>query len=253
MKKLLIIIILVFAAVAVRSQVSEYQSLLQQANQFYADNQYGQAIENYEKILASNYESSVLYFNLGNAYFKNQDIPSAILNYEKALKLDPTDPDIRFNLALANSRIIDKIEPLPEFFIKSWWKSVRNSLSSNQWAKFGLAALILILVSAFLFITSRSILIRKISFWAGTFFALIMLFSFLLSASSFRNYHQSNAAIIFTPTVTVKSSPNDNSVDLFVIHEGTKVFITDHIEGWSEIKLENGNVGWLKNTAYKPV
>lgn len=253
MKKLLFIILMLLAAGQALPQSAEYQSMLQQANQFYADNQYSSAIDLYEKILTGRYESAVLYFNLGNAYFKSNDIPSAILNYEKALKMDPTDPDIRFNLELANSRIIDKIEPLPEFFLKSWWKSARNLMSSDRWARTGLASLFLMLAAAFLFITSRNILLRKISFWAGTVFIVFMLFSFIFSASGYRNYQQASSGIIFTPTVTVKSSPNENSVDLFVIHEGTKVYITDHIEGWSEIRLVNGNVGWVKSSVYKPV
>jgi len=250
MKKWLIIILFYLLFGPVTAQVTEMQNLLQQANQLYADNQYNAAIELYEKILQGNYESPALYFNLGNAYFKEGNIPAAILNYEKALKLDPTDNDIRYNLDLANSRIVDKIEPLPEFFMKTWWRNIRDLFSSDQWARAGLLLLILSLASAFVFFVSRSILARKISFWTGTFFIFMMLIAFVFSSSGYRHYNRSDSAIIFNPTVTVKSSPNDNSVDLFVIHEGTKVTISDQVEGWSEIRLANGNVGWVKTSSF---
>jgi tetratricopeptide (TPR) repeat protein len=250
MKKLLIIILFYLASGTLTAQVTDIQSLMQQANQHYADNQFNAAIELYEKILQGFYESPELYFNLGNAYFKEGNIPAAILNYEKALKLDPTDGDIRYNLDLANSRIIDKIEPLPEFFLKEWWRSIRDLFSSNQWAKGGLLFLILGLSSAFIFFVSRSVIARKIAFWAGSFCIFLMLLSFIFSSSGYHKYKRNDAGIIFAPTVTVKSSPNDNSVDLFVIHEGTKVFITDRVESWCEIRLVNGNVGWIKNSTF---
>ena len=253
MKKLLIISFIVFAAGYSPAQVSRFQGLVQEANQYYSDSKYTEAIAAYEEVLAGNYESAALYFNLGNAYFKVNNIPSAIWNYEKALKLDPTDKDIRFNLDLANSRVIDKIEPLPEFFLKTWIRSLRDMASSNSWAKIGLFTMVLALAFAFIFTISRSISFRKISFWSGLVMLFIMGLAFIFSTSSYRHYHRQNTGIIFNPTVTVKSSPSENSVDLFVIHEGAKVFILDRVEGWSEIKLANGNVGWLKTTSYKPV
>jgi tetratricopeptide (TPR) repeat protein len=253
MKKLLILTFLIPFVIRTMAQPAEFHALMQQANQYYAENQYRAAIEMYEKILAGRYESPELYFNLGNSYFKEGDIPSAILFYEKALKLDPTDQDIRFNLDLANSRIIDKIEPLPEFFLKAWWRSARESLSSDQWARLAIIALILVLSSAFVFFAVRSVLLRKVSFWAGIAFIMLLFFSILFSTGSYRHYQQTGTAIIFTPTVTVKSSPNENSVDLFVIHEGTRVSIIDQVEGWSEIRLANGNVGWIKATVYRTI
>jgi tetratricopeptide (TPR) repeat protein len=231
--------------------VAVQESVIESANQSYSSEDYASAVSQYESVLASGYESSGLYFNLGNAYFKLNNIPAALLYYEKAMKLDPTDENIRFNLDLANSRIIDKMEPLPQFFLKTWWKSARDLFSSDQWAKNGLTVFILGLISITLFIISRSVFIRKISFWAGVLFLVLMSVSFLFSISGYREYSRQSSAIIFTPTVTVKSSPNEGSVDLFVIHEGTKVFITDLVEGWSEVRLANGNIGWVKTETFR--
>lgn len=253
MKNLVMIICLLFLATGVSAQSANAESLIEAGNQSYSLADYSSAVSQYESVIQSGFESAGLYFNLGNAYFKLNNIPSAILYYEKARMLDPTDDNIQFNLDLANSRIIDKMEPLPEFFLRSWLKSSRDMFSSDQWARIGVAAFILALCALTLFIVSRTIFVRKISFWAGVLFLGMMAVSLTFSISSYRDYSRHNSGIIFIPTVTVKSSPNDASVDLFVIHEGTKVFITDLVEGWSEVRLANGNVGWVKSESFRVI
>jgi len=232
---------------------SGQESIWQSANQNYSDGNYAEAVDLYESILNSGYESSELYFNLGNAFFKQDQIPAAILYYEKARKLDPNEEHIRFNLELANSRIIDKMEPLPDFFLKSWWNSARDIFSSNRWAWTGIFFFILALISISIFIISFQVIRRKISFWAGVILLGFMLISFLFSYSGYHEYSRQKSGIIFTPTVTVKSSPNEGSVDLFVIHEGTKVLITDRVENWSEVRLANGNVGWVRTDTFQTI
>ncbi|MBW6460875.1 MAG: tetratricopeptide repeat protein [Bacteroidales bacterium] len=226
---------------------------MESANQAYLASDFSLAAEQYEQIIISGYESAALYFNLGNAYFKLNQVPAAILYYEKALKLDPADESIRFNVELANSRIIDKIDPLPELFLRTWFRNARNLFSSDLWAKAGVACFIMLLIAILIFLAASSVMVRKISFWAGVFLFVSLSFSMLFSISSYRDYSQKKTGIIFTPTVTVKSSPNENSVDLFVIHEGTRVFITDRVENWSEVRLINGNIGWLKTETYRPI
>jgi tetratricopeptide (TPR) repeat protein len=252
MKKLLLIYILLRVA-PILVGASGQESIWQSANQSYSAGNYAEAANQYELIINSGYESSELYFNLGNAYFKQDQIPSAILYYEKARKLDPNDENIKFNLELANSRIVDKMEPLPEFFLRSWWKGARDIFSSNRWAGTGIFFFIITLVSFVIFIISIQILHRKVSFWAGLVFLSLMLISFLFSYSSYHDYSKQKSGIIFSPTVTVKSSPNEGSVDLFVIHEGTKVLVTDRVENWSEVKLANGNVGWVRTETFLPI
>jgi len=249
-----LILSLVFSfAISALAESNPLQNQMESANQAYLAGDFTQAVEQYEHIIAEGYESAVLYFNLGNAYFKMNQMPAAILFYEKARKLDPTDESIRFNLELANSRIIDKIDPLPEFFPRTWFRTARNLYSSDQWAKAGVVGFILLLVALFIYFAAGSIMIRKISFWAGVFLFIVISLSWIFSISSYKEFTQKDAGIIFTPTVTVKSSPNKNSIDLFVIHEGAKVFITDQVEDWSEIRLVNGNVGWLKTDCYRRI
>ena len=199
------------------------------------------------------YVSSGLYYNLANAFFKLNDIPSAILYYEKALKLNPKDEDINFNLRLANSRIIDKIEPVPEFFLKKWWKQIVHIMGPDQWARLGIVIFVSILVLLSVFFLSRSVILRKTAFWTGMILLVIFVFSMYTGYYGHQELKKEHDGIIFTPTVTVKSSPTDNSVDLFVIHEGTKVRILDDLEGWTEIRIANGSVGWVKKGDYKPI
>lgn len=253
MKNLAVILGLFLLSFSVPGQTTGLESSLQSGNQYYSSGDYTAALNQYESIVSSGYESSALYFNLGNTYFKINNIPAAILYFEKARKLDPTDENIRFNLALANSRIIDKMEPLPEFFMKTWWKSSRDMLSSNRWAAIGIIAFILSLAFLAVFIIFRPVSTRKIAFWTAVALIGLMSLSFIFSISSYREYSRQTSAILFTPTVTVKSSPSESSVDLFVVHEGTKVLITDRVEGWCEVRLANGNMGWIRTDTFRVI
>ena len=247
----MIIICFLLMAAGATAQLAVQESMVEKANQSYSAEDYASAVSEYESVIGAGYESAGLYFNLGNAYFKLNNIPAAILYYEKARKMDPTDENTRFNLDLANSRIIDKMDPVPEFFLKTWMKSARDIFPSDLWAKITVVTFIFVLVLLALFIISVTVSMRKISFWAALVLFIFMSVSLLFSVSSHREYSRHSSGIIFTPTVTVKSSPNESSVDLFVIHEGTKVFVTDQVEGWSEVRLANGNVGWVKTETFR--
>jgi tetratricopeptide (TPR) repeat protein len=232
---------------------AEVNRLFSQANEEYNQGHYSKAIELYEKIIEVRYESAELYFNLGNACFKTNEIPSAILYYEKAHKLDPNDEDIIFNLNVANSKIIDKIEVLPELFIWKWWRSVYNIFSLETWSKLSIFFTILFFIFFGFYLLSKQIVIRKAAFYAGIIALLIMVITFLLSLQKFQILKNQQEAIVFSPTVTVKSSPTPNSVDLFVLHEGSKVKILEKVGDWNEIKIANGSVGWLPVDALKNI
>jgi tetratricopeptide (TPR) repeat protein len=228
-------------------------TLYRKANDAYTNGFFLEAIDQYLTIVDHGYESADLYFNIGNACFKLEDYPSAILYYEKAKKLAPNDDDILFNLALANTRIIDKIEPVPELFFKTWWRSLTYAFGLNTWAYLGVAAFILFFVLLALYLLSRNIRIRKTAFFTGLAVLLFAVFSFAVAFQRYQTFQTKKEAIVFTPTITVKSSPNQNSVDLFVIHEGAKVEIRDQVGEWIEIRIANGSVGWLPNEAVRRI
>ena len=218
----------------------------EQANSAYNSGNYDSAIVVYEKILNVGMESVPVYYNMGNAYYKLHEYPMAIYCYEKALKLDPSDEDVQTNLAIANAAIVDKIEPVPQSFVVRWWRSLRSSLSGNQWAWCSIAAFALLLLMFFLFLRARKVGLRKLGFFMGLIFLIVFGLSVVFAMQLKQIADTQDQAIIMTPTVTVKSSPSTNSVDLFVLHEGAKVDVMDTQGDWAQIRIANGSVGWLE-------
>ena len=210
----------------------------------YTAEQYDKAVELYESVLRSYGDSHELYYNLGNSYYKIGKIAHAILNYERALLIKPGDSDIRFNLELAKQQT-DKIEPLKKFFLKEWFDSIQNLISVDSWATTGIVCFILFIGCLVLFFFSKWMRLKKIGFYFSIVLFVIVVFANIFAYNQKSELINRNGAIVFAPTVTVKSSPDDSGTDLFVLHEGTKVFIRGNVGDWREIELEDGNVGWI--------
>jgi tetratricopeptide (TPR) repeat protein len=251
-----VFIIFVFVTLASNSLQAEELTLEQQyeiAHQQYNEANFDSALVVYRNIYEAGYTSAELLYNIGNTYYKLRQIPSAILFYERALKLAPNDPDIIHNLAIANNRIIDKIEPVPQLFFKNWWETFYKMFSADWWAIISLIFLALFLSLLFIFIISENRSIRKVSFFSGLLILLITIGTFGMASQKYYYTKSINEAIVFTPTITVKSSPSASSVDLFVLHEGTKVSLLDEVDGWKEIKIANGSVGWMPSESLKGI
>jgi len=243
MKNILFSILLLFQSIVVFS--ADNQVIIARANKAYNDGQYPAAIDLYKQVVKAGLEAPELYYNLGNACYKQNDLPSAILYYEKARKLNPSNEDINFNLNVANSKIADKIEPLPEMFYKRWYRALVELMPVDRWTRSALILLVIAIGGGVLYYLSRVLLLRKIGFWTGLIALILCVFSLLLAYQGYRSYKNNKEAIIFAPTVTLKSSPDEKSIDLFVLHEGTKVSVIDNLGTWYEIRIANGSVGWL--------
>lgn len=222
--------------------------LLQEANQHYMNQEYDKAIQLYEQVISSGFESAQLYFNLGNAYFKVTDTPRAMLNYERAKLLAPHHEDIDFNIRVARQFIVDNIEELPQPFFVRWRTSVVNMAPADTWARISIAAFLgfLVLLGAFFF--SPLTWVKRLTFWSAILLITLSVFSFSFANRQKRALADRNYGIIFSPRVTVKSSPSTTGTDLFLIHEGLKVQITDSINSWKEIRIPDGNKGWLPDS-----
>ncbi len=253
MKNLKYIFILGLALIFSGLRAQNPDSLLNLANNAYNQGLYDSAINTYNKILAQKVESAELYYNLGNAWFKKGEIPHAILYYEKAKKLAPNDEDINYNLGIANSMIVDKIEKVPRLFFERWWDYFYNLLGADQWAVIFLISWALLILMVGLFFLSSSRGTRKLAFFLGLLFMLTTAGSYGLAAQKHKHAVTHNEAIVFTPTITVKSSPTQTSVDLFVIHEGTKVKILDRVDNWLKIKISNGSIGWIPESSVEEI
>lgn len=241
MKKVWLLFFIQLAAFSVYAQ----EAALKEAEDAYAGKDYNKAIELYESILNKNGESAAVYYNLGNAYYKMNKIAPAILNYERALLLEPGDGDIRFNLQMAKQKTVDQIEPLDTFFLSKWFDHIQNMAAADSWATLALVCFLLFIGCLILFFFSRRLVLRKGGFYAGLLLMVIIIFANIFAANQKKELETKNTAIVFAPTVTVKSSPNESGTDLFILHEGTKVIIKSTLGEWSEITLEDGNVGWM--------
>ena len=247
------ILLIVLAAQASWVYGQSAEELIRLGNDAYNQGLYDSAITTYNRVLDQNLESAELYYNIGNAYFKNNDIPSAILYYERAKKLAPNDEDINFNLNIANSMIVDKIERVPKMFYQKWWNYFYNMFDANTWTIFSIISWVILLIFITVFILAKTRGTKKLSFYFGLLFLFISLATFGLASQKYYYGKEHKEAIVFTPTVTAKSSPTGSAVDLFVIHEGTKVKIVDNVQGWVKIKLPDGSVGWLPGDAVKRI
>ena len=250
MKRITLLIIIAIALMPrfVAAQES-YDAWFEQANAAYNEGNYQSALDLYNNIVEAEQESVPLYFNLGNTYYKMGTYPMAIYYYEKALKLDPSNADVKTNLEIANLAIADKIESIPQSFIVKGWNNVKNMFSSDAWATVSIISFAILLVALFLFLRARRMGLRKVGFFVGILALLVFVFSFIFSMEKRNEAMEKNHAIIMTPAVTVKSSPNDGSVDLFVLHEGTKVTLLDEADGWNKVRIANGSEGWLPSDA----
>lgn len=224
---------------------------IKQAEEAYTKEDYRGAIEIYEKVLKTHGESAAIYYNLGNAYYKSNQIAQAILNYERALLINPNDADARFNLQMARQKTIDKIEPAGDFFLAKWINSIQNSLGTNAWGTVGIVCFILLICCCVLFFFSKWIYLKKIGFYAGGLLIIVIILANVFGQHQKDKLYHRNSAIVLTPTVTVKSSPDNSGTDLFILHEGTKVNINSKLGEWSEIKMEDGSVGWLPNKDFQ--
>jgi tetratricopeptide (TPR) repeat protein len=223
------------------------------ANELYRGGKYAEAIHAYEEIVSNGYESPALYYNLGNAYYKAGEYPAAILNYERARRLSPDDEDILHNLRLANLRIIDKIEPVPRLFFLEWWESFIGSESASGW---GNIAIVTLWVSVMLlagYRLSRGPAAQRAFLLSGAAAVAISVFAFMAGGIQAGRESSGGAAILFTPSVSVKSAPDSQSTDIFVIHEGVKVDLLDSVGEWRKIRLADGKIGWLPMSDLKVI
>ncbi len=219
------------------------QSAFDEANAAYAEGKYEEAAAGYEALLAEQPDAT-LYYNLGNARFKQGELGLAILNYERALRLKPNYKDAQYNLAFAQSKITDNI-PEQEFFLLEWTRAVRNQLRESTWLICSIVLFIIALTGLLLFLLGRELWLRKTAFHAAW---IALLFSLVTGLNAFSLHQRDtlrNEAVIMQGIVNAKSSPDRSGTDLFSLHEGTKVTIKETLGEWCNIRIGN-NEGWIR-------
>lgn len=226
-------------------------SLFAEANAQYAEGNYAEAAESYRQVLVEQ-PSAEVYYNLGNAYFKQGELSQSILAYERALRLRPLYKDAQYNLKFAQSRIVDNIEDTNSFFVSNWLKAVRNLLSEQTWMWLSVALFLLTLTGAMLFAFSRVVWLRKTAFYT----AIVALVISVVACANAGSLHKRDTlraeAVITQGIVNAKSSPDRSGTDLFTLHEGTKVTIKEQLGNWCNIHVGN-NIGWIPLTTLERI
>ena len=219
-----------------------------EADSAYAQGHYQQAARDYETLLQQGV-STAIYYNLGNAYYRMDDMPHAVLNYERALLLSPGDADVRFNLQMARSKTVDKITPESEMFFVTWYHMLVNFTSVDGWARMALCALAVAIFLALLYLFASPVWMRKAGFFGALAMLLLFVVANIFAYAQKQGFVRRSGAIIMAPAVTVKSTPAKQGTDLFILHEGTRVEITDGtMRQWKRIRLADGKEGWIETS-----
>lgn len=244
LKLILLLLLLVIPLHSSIPQVSQEMRFMK-GSELYAAGKYQEALDEWLSLYKSGFSSANLNYNIGNAYFKLGNTPGSILFYERALLLKPADEDISYNLQIARTMVVDKYVEIPEIFFVSWFNFISLTLSTNAWARISLGSFILFLLLFSLYIYSSRYRYKVIGFWIALLMLILSISSFSFSLRNRSLVYKNHNAIIFSPQVNGKSSPDNSGTDLFVLHEGTKVTIEDEVSGWYEVRLSDGNKGWV--------
>ena len=226
---------------------------LDKADEAYTAGSYDTALEIYNSALDKGYESADLYYNVANCYFRKGELAASILNYERALKLDPSNDDAKHNLEFAESRTVDKIDSLGSVFLVDWWNAIANITSADAWAWIAISLFVVLLVSLSLYIFVRKMWVRKVGFSVAIVALFFTIISILCAYTRYEVETSKSEAIVFSQTVTIKSSPDSSGNDLFILHEGTKVNIKSTLGEWVEISTSDGNSGWMPASAIEVI
>ena len=242
--------ILVFTIVLFPTLIAQtHDEMFHSANVAYDSGQYCDAAATYSSIVESGYEDWKLYYNLGNAYYRMDEIGKCILYYERALRLAPNKQIIKDNLDLARSKTTDNIEELPRTFLYNWMQAIVNITTPKGWRNIVLILIIALCVTAIFFFTARNYNLRKTMFITGGVLIVLIFFSSFNAAISTRNRTIHDEAIVTSPLIVVKGSPDVKSVDKFILHEGTKLKISDRQDEWWQIEIADGKNGWINSGA----
>lgn len=244
MRKILISLLMLFVLANV---VSAVVVSFEEANQLYAEKKYSAAAELYETIITEEGVAPELYYNLGNAYFKSNELAKAILNYERAVRISPRYADAKFNLEFANQKVIDNIELIDTFFLKKWITTLMKTMTSNGWFYTAAIFFVIALIAFMIFIFGHSRFIRKSFFYIGLIGILLSITTIVFSGIRGTQMVNHNEAIVMSGVIVIKGAPDKSGTDLYQLHEGSKITIIGSLGDWYEVRLGNGNVGWVEN------
>jgi tetratricopeptide (TPR) repeat protein len=246
MKKKVVLSLFILMFLISYGNSENLEELFNRANQAYRAEKYEDAIELYKSILSQGFENADLYYNIGNCYFRLDQVGQAVLHYEKAKKINPNESDLNYNLELANLRVVDRIQVPVRFFMFDWWDHIKWYFSLNNLVFLLIALYCLSGLMFIVWLFVRWEKLRSVLISSGIVLGLLFIFwayIFFLRIDEYRNRVE---GIILSPSVTVVSAPDDNSADMFILHEGVKVLLNEQRDAWVNISLVDGKSGWIK-------
>jgi tetratricopeptide (TPR) repeat protein len=252
MKKLFAVL-LVLLTVAGRISASDEARIFAEGNKAYEEKDFGKAIKLYESLMESGWNSPDLEYNLGNAWYRNGSVGRAVLHYERALLCNPHHAEAKKNLSFLETKIASDMEPLPDFFLYQWWKKARMALTATAMGVAGLAAWWLGCTGLGFWLLGKTRSQRKRGLWAGTSLMVASLLPIALALS--RSFYDENTqqAILIQKSAILRAAPDETSSEVLSLDEGLKLDQVEHLEGWWQVRLPNGEVGWLPEQAIERI
>lgn len=228
-----------------RADMMDVVSLVAEAQAAYERGEYESATSQFEQLSVAFNGSPDIYYALGNCYYKQQQFAQAILNYERCLKCDPAYEDAKTNLEMAQLNCPDKIEAIQPVIFVTWSNALRDSLSVNGWSNLSIGFFLAFLVCVACFFFLRKVVLRKTGFYGAVLMLVLFVVALFYAHAQNERRLSHDDAIVMAPTVTLRSTPAESGTQLLIIHEGVKVHIRQDLSGWSEVELSDGNVGWM--------
>jgi len=245
---ILAVVLLTWCAMA-----QDAATLAREGDDHYRTGDYEAAIESYESALATGRGDAVVFYNLGNAYYRMGETARAILNYERALRLKPSMKEAKENLELANGQTVDRITDLPEWFGARWWETLCTKVTPRTWRIAWLVLLALLAAVAVVLRIGRDRSLRRWSLLAGVPILLLLVLTTVLMIDTTKRYNAHSEAIVMQESVSIKGSPERQSVDKMILHAGTKVHIGESLQGWEKITIADGTTGWCESGALERI
>jgi len=220
-------------------------SLYTQALKLYEEGRYEAAMESWELLVEEGNEAAILYYNMGNAAYRSNNIGKAILYYEKTLQLNPGHGDAMHNLEFVSRYKVDAFEEVPTFFLRTWMHKLVKALPEKAWSIMALTFLVLSLAALLLYIFTRGLTLKKLGFFLALIGLILFFFTLGAALRSHRDVVKPHSAIVLHPSVVIRSTPSESGTDLFILHEGTRIELKEAVGDWYNIRIVDGREGWI--------
>lgn len=216
--------------------------LWRHANKLYQSKQYDSAAATYEKLAAERPANSLLYYNLGNAYFRLNKVGRAVLNYERALQLNPDNKQVKDNLTLAKYRMSSQVRQVDDVFFVQWWDRSTHPAYATAWASLVFFIFLLFVASLLARIMAQGKIMVPVQ--VSVLLAILWILGLAPAYFSARKNLQSDKAVVMENDTPLQAAEAKGK-PLSLLPEGTTVKIRQVKDGQAEVVIPDGRTGWV--------